>query len=67
MSMRMRQSDFLAIFFVCFLPILIVYYPLLMISLDKAKGGALPPQAVWLGNIVLVLWGAWLMRRVIRF
>lgn len=67
MAMRMRQSDFLAIFFVCFLPILIVYYPLLIVSLDKAKGGALPPQAVWLGNIVLALWGMWLMRRVIRF
>jgi len=67
MAMRMRQTDFLAIFFICFLPILIVYYPLLMISLDKAKGGVLPPQAVWFGNIVLVLWGAWLMRRVIRF
>ena len=67
MAMRMRQSDFLLIFFICFLPILIVYYPLLMISLNKAKGGDLPPQAVWLGNIVLVLWGTWLMRRVIRF
>jgi lipopolysaccharide export system permease protein len=67
MAIRLRQSDFLAIFFICFLPILLVYYPLLMVSLDKAKGGALPPQAVWLGNIVLALWGAWLMRRVIRF
>lgn len=67
MAIRLRQSDFLAIFFVCFMPILLVYYPLLMVSLDKAKGGALPPQAVWLGNIVLALWGAWTMRRVIRF
>ena len=67
MAIRLRQSDFLAIFFVCFLPILVVYYPLLMLSLDKAKGGALPPQAVWLGNIVLALWGGWLMRRVTRY
>ena len=67
MAIRRRSTDYLAIFFICFLPILIVYYPLLIVTLDKAKGGALPPQAVWLGNIVLCLWGAWLMRRVIRY
>jgi lipopolysaccharide export system permease protein len=67
MSIRRRHSDFLASFFIVFLPILIVYYPLLMVSLDMAKDGQLPPQAVWLGNIVLCVWGAWLMRRVLRY
>jgi lipopolysaccharide export system permease protein len=62
-STRMRFSEFIASFFICFLPILLVYYPLLAVSVDKAKDGAFPPQAVWLGNIVLAAAGIWLMRR----
>jgi lipopolysaccharide export system permease protein len=62
----MRFSEFIASFFVCFLPILVVYYPLLAVSLDYAKDGALPPQSVWLGNIILALAGIWMMRRVNR-
>jgi lipopolysaccharide export system permease protein len=62
----LRYSEFIASFFVCFLPILLVYYPLLAVSVDQAKDGALPPQSVWLGNIFLALAGIWLMRRVNR-
>ena len=67
MAIRLKHAEFLAIFFVCFLPILIVYYPMLAVSVDQAKDGALPPPAVWLGNVVLALWGVWLLRRVIRY
>jgi lipopolysaccharide export system permease protein len=67
MAIRLRHAEFLAIFFVCFLPILIVYYPLMAVSVGQAKDGALPPPAVWLGNVVLALWGIWLMRRVVRY
>jgi lipopolysaccharide export system permease protein len=62
-SIRMRFSEFIASFFICFLPILLVYYPLLAVSVDKAKDGFFPPQAVWLGNIVLAVAGIWLLRR----
>lgn len=62
-SIRMRFSEFIASFFICFLPILLVYYPLLAVSVDKAKDGTFPPQAVWLGNIVLAAAGIWLLRR----
>jgi lipopolysaccharide export system permease protein len=62
-SIRMRFSEFIASFFICFLPILLVYYPLLAVSVDKAKDGYFPPQAVWLGNIVLAVAGIWLLRR----
>jgi lipopolysaccharide export system permease protein len=61
-----RHSEFLASFFICFLPILVVYYPLLAVSVDWAKDGTVPPQAVWIGNIVLALAGVWLLRRVNR-
>jgi lipopolysaccharide export system permease protein len=63
----LRHSEFIASFFVCFLPILFVYYPLLAVSVGQAKDGAFPPQAVWLGNFVLALAGAWLLRRVVRY
>lgn len=66
-AVRMRFSEFIASFFICFLPILVAYYPLLAVSVDKAKDGVFPPQSVWLGNIVLAAAGAWLMRRVIRY
>jgi lipopolysaccharide export system permease protein len=66
-AVRLRYSEFIASFFICFLPILLVYYPLLAVSVEQAKDGALPPQAVWLGNIVLALAGSWLMRGVMRY
>ncbi|NLY00361.1 MAG: YjgP/YjgQ family permease [Rhodopirellula sp.] len=67
MAIRLRNSDVLATFFVCFLPILVVYYPLLTYGVDGSKRGALPPCSVWLGNVILVVWGAWLLRRVVRY
>jgi lipopolysaccharide export system permease protein len=63
----LRFSEFIASFFVCFLPILLVYYPLLAVSVDQAKDGAFPPQSVWIGNILLSLAGLWLLRRVNRY
>jgi lipopolysaccharide export system permease protein len=66
MAIRMRNSDFLTSFFMCFLPILLVYYPVFILGVDQAKRGAVPPIAVWLGNVLIVLWGWWLLRRVIR-
>ena len=67
MAIRRRHSEFLASFFACFLPILILYYPLLMFSVDQAKDGQIPPSSVWLGNIVLGVLGVWMMRRVMRY
>ncbi|HEX4412443.1 MAG TPA: LptF/LptG family permease [Lacipirellulaceae bacterium] len=65
-AVRMRYSEFIASFFVCFLPILLVYYPLLAVSVDHAKDGSFPPQSVWLGNLVLAIAGIWLLWRVNR-
>ncbi len=67
MAIRLRHAEFLAIFFVCFLPILVVYYPLMAVSVVQAKDGVVPPMAVWVGNLVLAAWGIGLLRRVIRY
>jgi len=66
MAIRMRNADFLTSFFMCFLPILLVYYPVFMAGVSQAKSGSVPPVAVWAGNVLVTLWGMWLMRRVIR-
>lgn len=67
LAVRKRHSDFIATFFVCFLPILLVYYPLLAYGVDQAKSGNLPQYFVWLGNVICLGWSAWLVRRVIQY
>ena len=67
LATRMRQSDFVTSFFASFMPILLIYYPLMEYGVDRAKAGALPQYAVWLGNGVCLLWGLWLMRKVVRY
>jgi lipopolysaccharide export system permease protein len=63
-----RNSDYMANFFLCFAPILLVYYPLLMFGVEQAKSGAVHPYVVWLGNVVLAAWGGWLLKcRVLRY
>jgi lipopolysaccharide export system permease protein len=64
LAIWMRNSDLLTSFFMCFLPILICYYPLLMFSVSKAKSGLFPASSVWAGNLILALVGAQFMRRV---
>ena len=66
MAIRMRNADFLTSFFMCFLPILVVYYPVFMLGVDQAKRGVVPPVAVWTGNVLIAAWGWWLLRRVVR-
>lgn len=67
MAIRRRHGEFWGSFFICFLPILLIFYPMLAVLPDWAKDGVIPPPTVWLGNFVLGLVGVWLMRRVMRF
>ena len=53
-------------FFLCFLPILLVYYPIFMAGVSEAKAGDLPPIAVWGGNLLVAAWGCLLLRSVVR-
>jgi lipopolysaccharide export system permease protein len=62
-----RRGEFMTNFFVCFMPILLVYYPLLITGVDRAKAGAWPPYSVWLGNIILAFGGWLLLRKVVRY
>lgn len=67
LALRMKNSDVWTSFIACFLPILLLYYPLLAIGVGRAKSGELPPYGVWMGNIALAVCGVFLIRRVMRF
>jgi len=67
LAICLRHGEVWGNFFICFLPILLVYYPMLVGCLGGAKNGTLPPESIWLGNIVLACVGVWLMKRATRF
>jgi len=67
LAMLAKTADYWTTFGMCFLPTLVVYYPLFIFGLDQAKAGAMPPYAVWMGNVMLTAVGIALMARVRRF
>jgi lipopolysaccharide export system permease protein len=61
------KSQFLTSFLYCFVPIVAVYYPLILGMMTQAKKGHVDPRwAMWVGNAVLLVaaWG--ILRKVVR-
>ena len=56
----------MSVFFLCFLPILLVYYPLLVTGENLARAGTLPLVSVWLADGVLLAAGLLLLKRMLR-
>jgi lipopolysaccharide export system permease protein len=49
-----NRADYLSTFLICFLPTLVVYYPLLLAGSDMGKNGRLPMAlGCWLADIVM--------------
>ncbi len=67
LAIRLKSADYWTTFGLCFVPILLIYYPLLQFGLDSAKDGSLPPYSVWLGNSLLGLIGAYLTKHIYRY
>jgi lipopolysaccharide export system permease protein len=67
LAIWMRKRDVFASFFSVFLPILVIYYPLLILGMEGAKNGTLPPWSVWTGNAILAVLGFWILRKTIRY
>ena len=61
------KSDYMSAFITCFLPIVIVYYPMLFCMNDLGRSGKIPP---WMGmynaDILMLAIGAFLFRRLSR-
>ncbi|MDR0327898.1 MAG: LptF/LptG family permease [Planctomycetaceae bacterium] len=67
MAIWMRKSDFFASFFACFVPILILFFPLFIFGLNQAKRGSLPPISVWTADAALGIIGLWFLRQIHRY
>lgn len=61
-----RRRDFLTNFMTCFLPIMLLYYPLVLGLLNLSKYGQIRPTALWLPNLGLALLAVLVLRRVMR-
>ncbi len=67
LAMIVKSSDYWTTFGMCFLPILLLYYPLFIFGLEQAKDGVIPPYGVWIGNVALAGIGLMLIARVRRY
>jgi lipopolysaccharide export system permease protein len=61
------RSDYLSSFITCFLPIVFIYYPLMLCGTNLAKEGKFHPAlAVWAADLVMAVAGVVLFRRLLR-
>ncbi|MEE2935694.1 MAG: LptF/LptG family permease [Planctomycetota bacterium] len=67
LAMIAKTSDYWSTFGLCFLPTLLVYYPLFIFGLEQSKDGVLPPYGVWMGNGIMAMLGMMLIQRVRRY
>lgn len=61
-----KTGDHWTTFGMCFLPTLLIYYPLFIFGLEQAKDGNVPPYGVWVGNVVLMFVAGLLVAKVRR-
>lgn len=62
------RSDYLSAFITCFLPILFIYYPLLLCGINVAKANTLPPPiAMWIPNATVALMALPLYWRLMKY
>jgi lipopolysaccharide export LptBFGC system permease protein LptF len=61
------RSDFLSAFITCFLPIVFLYYPLMLCGTNLAKEGRfIPVLGVWGADILMAVIGLVLFRRLLK-
>jgi lipopolysaccharide export system permease protein len=65
-AMWRRSADTMSVFFLCFVPILVIYYPLLVTGENLSRSGVWPLFSVWLADAVLLVIGIGLLTRMMR-
>jgi lipopolysaccharide export system permease protein len=65
-SMRARSRDYLTSFFACFLPVVLLNHPLHNFCIKLAESGRGPALLPWLGDVLLIGVGGWLLTRALR-
>jgi lipopolysaccharide export system permease protein len=63
----LQRGDYLSAFVSCFLPIVTLYYPLVMLSLNLGKEGLAPPEVMWTANLILAALAGLMVRPVWRY
>jgi lipopolysaccharide export system permease protein len=66
-GIRFSRGDYLSTFVSCFLPVVLVYYPILLAGTNMAREGRLPAiVSVWLADITVGVAGTYLLRKLFR-
>jgi lipopolysaccharide export system permease protein len=66
-AMLQARRQFITTFIMCFLPILIIYYPVMFLMVNLCKTGSLEPWwAVWVSNAILCTVGTIVLRKVVQ-
>ena len=61
------QRQFITAFIMCFLPILLVYYPLTFLMANLGKSGTIDPSwGMWVPNAVLAVIAMMVLRKVVK-
>ena len=61
------KRDFLSAFISCFLPIILMYYPLMLLGINMGKEDTMNPLlALWAGNVLLAIIAGFVMPPVMR-
>lgn len=68
MGIWLQKRDFLHVFFVCFIPIITLYYPAMMLAQNVVKEGYVSPAvSLWTPTALMLLAAVPLFRRVLRY
>lgn len=66
-SMLQARRQFITSFILCFLPILLIYYPVMFLMLNLCKTGTVEPWwSMWIPNAILATAGILILRKVIQ-
>lgn len=66
-AMLQARRQFITSFIICFLPILIVYYPVMFLMINLCKSGTLDPWwAMWVPNMIVGIAGFLVLRKVLQ-
>jgi lipopolysaccharide export system permease protein len=61
------RRDFLSAFMTCFLPIIGLYYPLMLVGTNLGKEGLLAPiYSLWIGNVLLAVMAGFVLPSVVK-
>ena len=66
-AMLQARRQFITSFILCFVPILLIYYPVMFLMINLCKSGTVQPWwAMWVPNVIIGGAGLQILRKVLR-